>query len=196
MAKLGTKERLLATSRRLLATQGYSGTGLKQVTDEARTPWGSMYHFFPGGKKQLAAEAIYAAAAADNELLEAAFVKSPDARTAIQRIFKAERRRIEASDFTEGCPVGTVALDVPSSAGDVREACAAAFASWGKTISAALAHAGLTDSEARSFATFTLSALEGATMLSRTFKSSLPLRQSATMVDTALAAILERAARA
>ena len=52
-----TKERLLRAGEKLFRSQGYSGTGLKQLAKEAGAPWSSMYHFFPLGKEQLAAEA-------------------------------------------------------------------------------------------------------------------------------------------
>ncbi len=190
MAKPGTKDRLLIASSHLFARQGYSGTGLKQVTAQARAPWGSMYHFFPGGKEQLAVEAIVDAASADDARLRLAFEKAPDVRAAVKQIFRAEQRRIEESDFTEGCPVGTVAMDVAAAAAKVREACAAAFAMWERTIAAALVDAGLSESDAKTFAAFTLSTLEGAIMLSRTMRSNAPMRQSAAMVDVILEALL------
>jgi AcrR family transcriptional regulator len=37
---------------------GYTGTGVKQVAAAAGAQLGSLYHFFPGGKEQLAEEVI------------------------------------------------------------------------------------------------------------------------------------------
>ena len=50
-----TKQRLLATGERLFRAQGYSGTGLKQLAQEAEAPWSSMYHFFPDRESLLSA---------------------------------------------------------------------------------------------------------------------------------------------
>ena len=50
----GTKERIVNASAELFRRQGYTGTGLKQVVAEADAPFGSLYHFFHGGKEQLA----------------------------------------------------------------------------------------------------------------------------------------------
>ena len=44
----------------LFRRQGYAGTGLKQILADANAPFGSLYHFFPGGKEQLGAETILA----------------------------------------------------------------------------------------------------------------------------------------
>ncbi|HEY2481838.1 MAG TPA: TetR/AcrR family transcriptional regulator, partial [Caulobacteraceae bacterium] len=56
-----TRTRLIRAAEQLLRIQGYAGTGLKQLTTTAEAPWGSLYHFFPGGKAELAvAAAAYA----------------------------------------------------------------------------------------------------------------------------------------
>src|SRR3972149_8976232 len=54
----GTRERILGVSAEIFRRQGYEGTGLKQIVAAAKVPFGSLYHFFPGGKEQLGAEAI------------------------------------------------------------------------------------------------------------------------------------------
>ena len=43
--------------RRLLAEKGYAGMELRDVAERGEAPRGSIYHHFPGGKAQLAAEA-------------------------------------------------------------------------------------------------------------------------------------------
>ena len=53
-----TRERILETSGELFRRQGYMGTGVKQIVEEAGAPFGSLYHFFPGGKEELGAETI------------------------------------------------------------------------------------------------------------------------------------------
>ena len=53
-----TRERILRASGELFRRQGYMGTGVKQIVAEAGAPFGSIYHFFPGGKEELGAETI------------------------------------------------------------------------------------------------------------------------------------------
>src|SRR6476469_10368116 len=48
---------LLKGARRLLAERGYAGMELRDVAERGEAPRGSIYHHFPGGKAQLAAEA-------------------------------------------------------------------------------------------------------------------------------------------
>jgi len=42
----------------LLERQGYYGTGLNEIVQQSGAPKGSLYHYFPGGKEELAAAAI------------------------------------------------------------------------------------------------------------------------------------------
>jgi TetR/AcrR family transcriptional repressor of lmrAB and yxaGH operons len=51
------RDRLLSGARRLLAEKGYAGMELRDVATRGKAPRGSIYHHFPGGKRQLAAEA-------------------------------------------------------------------------------------------------------------------------------------------
>ncbi len=47
----------------LFRRTGYTGTGMKQIAQAAGAPFGSIYHFFPGGKAQLGEEVIRSAGA-------------------------------------------------------------------------------------------------------------------------------------
>ena len=51
-----TKDRIIDSSAELFRRQGYTGTGVKQIVAAASAPFGSIYHFFPGGKEELGAE--------------------------------------------------------------------------------------------------------------------------------------------
>jgi TetR/AcrR family transcriptional regulator, lmrAB and yxaGH operons repressor len=191
-----TKERFLAAGGKLFRIHGYSGTGLKQVVVESGAPWGSMYHFFPDGKEQLGAEAVMHSGAIDNQRMRAEFARRSDPAAAVRAIFKAEIRRLEASGFLDGCTVASVAGDVAVSAERVREACSAIFADWEATIADAFEQAGLSRVRARAVASFVLSALEGATLLSRTHRSVKPMRQTMDLVDAAVRTALAVTAEA
>src|SRR5436190_501822 len=53
-----SRERLLDSAVDLLQRQGYHGTGLNELLERSEAPRGSLYHYFPGGKEQIGAEAI------------------------------------------------------------------------------------------------------------------------------------------
>jgi AcrR family transcriptional regulator len=56
----------------LFRQHGYKGTGLRDVVAHSGAPWGSLHHYFPGGKEQLGVEALELA----GDAIEAAFRNS------------------------------------------------------------------------------------------------------------------------
>ena len=194
MALVDTKQRFLAATSELFRRQGYTGTGLKQVTAEARAPWGSMYHFFPGGKEQLAVEAVLHASELFGLPMAEAFARAKDPVKAVRMIFANEARVLEGSDYREGCPITNTAGDVASTVETVREACSRGYAHWQSIIAAGFVESGLSKAQAAACSAFVLSSLEGAILLSRTHKSLAPLRATGQMVETALKAIMAQRA--
>ncbi len=181
-----TKQRLLRAGERLFRTQGYAGTGLKQLSQAAEAPWGSLYHFFPNGKEQLGAEIVTYAGELYRAGLQVALERFGDPAEAIERIFFGEAAILEKSDYRDGCPIASVTLDVASTNESLRVACANAFSGWLGTIALALSSAGAPADDATALAGFVLSCLEGAIVLSRATKSPTPLMQSAKFVRQAV----------
>ncbi|MHB8530534.1 MAG: TetR/AcrR family transcriptional regulator [Caulobacteraceae bacterium] len=181
-----TKDRLLRAGERLFRAQGYSATGLKQLGAAAEAPWGSIYHFFPGGKEQLGAEVVRYAGQLYLGGWRAAFDRCADPARALEGIFTAEARILAATDYGAGCPVASVTLDTANTSEELRGACAGAFAAWLAAITEGLGAAGAPKLEATALAAFVLSALEGAIMLSRAAKDSAPLVQSGRFVREAI----------
>ena len=101
---------MLRAAARLLRRQGYAATGWRQVVAEGNAPWGSQAHFFPGGKEQLAAEAL----TAEGERFRARLAAGLDGVHPADMVggwaaFAAEQLR--ASDWADGCPIATSALE-------------------------------------------------------------------------------------
>ena len=125
-----TKQRIVETSAELFRRQGYNATGVKQIVTAAQAPFGSLYHFFPGGKEQLAAEAIRVSAAFYLQLIPAVFDPAPDIVTGVRDFFAGAGEHLRETDYADACPIATVALEVSSTSETMREACADAFESW------------------------------------------------------------------
>ena len=53
-----TRQRMVDSTAHLLQERGYFGTGIRDILDRSAAPRGSMYFHFPGGKEQLAVEAV------------------------------------------------------------------------------------------------------------------------------------------
>jgi AcrR family transcriptional regulator len=191
-----TKERLIRAGEALFRSQGYSGTGLKQLADDASAPWSSMYHFFPDGKEQMAAEILDYAAAYYARMLARGFDARPDPLAAVDAIFSGEIEILKRSGFRDGCPIASVTLDTASTVEPLRKRCGEAFASWIRTIAQGIARSGIGEAEATELATFILAALEGAIVLSRASRNTAPLQRTARFVHQAVESALKDAKRA
>ena len=58
------RDEIITATCRLLELQGYRATGINEIIRESGAPKGSLYHYFPEGKDELAAEAVAHSAAA------------------------------------------------------------------------------------------------------------------------------------
>jgi AcrR family transcriptional regulator len=181
-----TRQRLIRAAEQLLRTQGYSGTGLKQLTAAADAPWGSLYHFFPGGKAELAAEAARYAGEIYAEGWRRTFDRSETPGEAIERVFLAETKVLESSDYRDGCPITSMTMDIASTDERLRVACDRAFGLWLETMSDGFQRHGAPTEAADALASFVLAAIEGAIVLSRAAKSPTPLLDSALFVRAAV----------
>ena len=170
-----TKDRIVTTSAELFRRQGYTGTGLKQIVAEASAPFGSIYHFFPGGKEQLGAETIRWSGAMYGQLLPAVFDPAPDLVTAVRNFFAGAAEHLVESGYADACPIATVALEVSSSSEPLREACADVFDGWTDAATERLAGEGIETARARELAIGMVAALEGAFVLARALRSTEPL---------------------
>ncbi|HEX3316962.1 MAG TPA: TetR/AcrR family transcriptional regulator [Solirubrobacteraceae bacterium] len=186
-----TKDRIVTASAELFRRGGYTGTGLKRIAAEAQAPFGSIYHFFPGGKEELGAETVRWSGARFGDLVPAVFDPAPDVVTAVRRFFAGAAEHLEDSGWVDACPIATVALEVSSVSEPLREACADVFADWIASASARLAEAGIAEDRARELAIGMVAALEGAFVLARALRSTEPLEvagaQAADAVQRALA---------
>ena len=184
-----TKQQMLDTAMTLFQRQGYHGTGLNQVLAESEAPRGSLYFHFPGGKEQLAAEAVAESGRQMCELIEAVLAQSDDPPAAVSAIIDSFVALLEESDFQRGCPVATVALEATVDSADVRSACDGAYGSWLRVLESRFADWGIPGDRAGELAAVALSMLEGALLLARVQQDVTVLRT----VGGQLAALLESA---
>src|SRR6201986_4448555 len=54
----GTRVRLVESAAELFSREGFGATGIKAVLAAAAAPYGSLYHFFPGGKEEIRAASL------------------------------------------------------------------------------------------------------------------------------------------
>ena len=186
-----TRTRLLDTASKLFRSQGFHATGLDQILRRSRTPKGSLYHYFPGGKDQLAIATLQHVASEQGQTMSAIFSSQIDPLETLQIFFEHAAENLLMSDFRDGCPLATVTLEVASDRPAVREACRQGFQTWLEVMVQHLNYAGLSEARAKSIATLVLASLEGSLILSRAQKSVEPIRsitsELAQMIQASIA---------
>ncbi|WP_432062574.1 TetR/AcrR family transcriptional regulator [Streptomyces sp. S1] len=176
---LGTRARIVRAASLLMQRQGYDGTGIKQIAQEADATLGSVYHFFPGGKQELATVAIDHGDREFAEALGAALGDADDPARAIADFAVSLADRLAESHWVDGCPVSTTALGSVGRLPDVRSAAARAFGHWREVVSDALAKAGIPAEDAHELAHTVISTLEGAELAAQVSGSREPLEIAA-----------------
>jgi TetR/AcrR family transcriptional repressor of lmrAB and yxaGH operons len=178
-----------ATSE-LLQRQGYAATGLEEVLAKSGAPKGSFYFHFPGGKEQLAAEAVAASGAFIRDILTSVVAQAATPGDAVRHFASLEARQLERSDYELGCPVATVTLEMASRSEALRLATHDAFASWSDVFRQTLEEAGVDASDAGGLAEWVIATSEGALILARASRdASIIMRMAeriARVVDDAL----------
>jgi AcrR family transcriptional regulator len=171
-----TKERIIEAASELFMQRGYAGSGLKQISESGSATIGSLYHFFPGGKTELAAETLRLSGGAYEDLVMSIFDGSPDLISGVRNCFEGAAEVLEASDYADACPIATVALEVASSDEALRLVTAEIFKSWLDAATVRFVARGVEPTRARELATTFIAALEGGFLLSRAAKDTSAMK--------------------
>ena len=120
----------MAATQELLRRRGYAASGLGEIVARSGAPKGSLYFHFPGGKEELAIAAMERSAAQLRDAMAVILNSSEDLDEAIGRLIDALAAGLEQSQFADGCPIATVALETAGDSEPMRAAARAAFDSW------------------------------------------------------------------
>ncbi|MFJ9930350.1 DNA-binding transcriptional regulator, AcrR family [Streptomyces misionensis] len=170
-----TRQRIVRAGTELFRRSGYTGTGMKQIAEAAGAPFGSIYHFFPGGKAQLGEEVIRTSGAVYLGLVATLMAPYEDPVAATADAFTAAADTLLELDFADPCPIATVALEVASTNEALRQATSEVFDSWIERLGAYYAAGGIPGPAARETAASVIALLEGAFMLARAARSTAPV---------------------
>ena len=96
----------------------------------------------------------------------------------LKRVARGMAADLEKSDYKEGCPIATTALETSAQSEVLGNATRTAFQKWENEISRGLMRFGMTNEEADLVATMVLSQLEGALLLARTYRSLAPIQRA------------------
>jgi TetR/AcrR family transcriptional regulator, lmrAB and yxaGH operons repressor len=180
---------MIGTAAELFRRQGYDATSWRQITSDSGAPAGSIGFLFPEGKEQLATEVVALVGTTTRQQIGALLASEPDPARATQRWIRASAQILIDSDFTDGCPIATLALELAHRSEPVQGQLAASYEGWIDAIADHLAPSH--GDKARPTAEVLLSAFEGALLLARARHSSVPLETLADCVPAILAALVE-----
>lgn len=180
------REHIIETTANLLQRQGYCATGLNQIIKESGTPKGSLYHYFPGGKEQLAEVAIRESGGEFADQLQTAIEETGSVTKGIPHFIRQYARNFEESQFEKGCPIATVTLEITTLSPTLQETTRDIFQSWCEIIIDNLVNDGWDEQRAREMAIFIMSSFNGALTMSRAAQRIEPLEITANQLETLL----------
>ncbi len=172
----GSRERMIEATISLLRGSGMAGAGINEIVRASAAPKGSVYHHFPGGKLQIAGEALAVYSRRVMTFIDQALTARRRPGDKLKSLFDAFAKRVEESDFRKSCAVGTVSLDLDEDLEALRGILAAALSDWTALIAS---HFDFGDvRRTRSFAGLVLTTIEGAYIRSRVERTSRPFREA------------------
>jgi len=178
-----TRESILTATAELMRVKGFGAVAMKDVVAASGAPIGSLYHHFPGGKTQIAREALLNAGAAYGLLIPTLMAPHDDLGEGVDAVFAQAATDMAETGFANMCPVGSVAAEVADTVAELRDASATVFTGWVDGGTAYFVGRGLAEATAREVTVAIVAALEGAFVVARTLRDTEPL----TTVGRALA---------
>jgi TetR/AcrR family transcriptional repressor of lmrAB and yxaGH operons len=117
---------------------------------------------------------------------------SENAEIFLLRIVRGMAADLERSDFKEGCPIATTALETSAQFEVLGTATRNAFQKWELEIKRGLFRFGLSAGDADIAATMVLSQIEGALLLARTCRSLAPIHRAEQALKWLLRALRDK----
>lgn len=185
-----TRTRMVEAAIRALQRQGLAGMSFTEVLADSGAARGAIYHHFPGGKNELAAEA--AARNGDDVRNHLAALPAGDPLELVAAFLDAVRPVLAVSADGGGCAVAALTVGDGRRDGNsvaLRQLAATTFRAWTSALTAGLAAAGLPAQDAADLAVTLLTLLEGAHVLCRAAGTLEPYEQTAR---TALSLVQSR----
>ena len=168
-----SRQRMVSSAASLIATRGVSATSFSDVIDDSGAPRGSIYHHFPGGKKQLAEDAV--TWTSERVLAFQRTCPADSSAQVIEWFIGMWRRVVLASCGASGCVVAGVAIDDSAGELELLSVVRSTFRDWVALLAEQLAGTGVPAARAQSIAVAVLAGMEGALILCRAEGSVEPL---------------------
>jgi TetR/AcrR family transcriptional regulator, lmrAB and yxaGH operons repressor len=170
---MSAREALITSVTQLVRRRGVAGTGINALLEDSGVARRTVYLNFPGGKAELVAEATRIAGQGLTAVLRSTDDGGDPAR-AVQTFIDEWKTQLRATEMQAGCPIVAAILgraEVPAAA----QAAAEAVNEWQTLLTDRLVRAGSDPDNARSLATLTIAAIEGAVIIALATQSTAAL---------------------
>jgi len=170
------RERMVVSAALLIRERGAQATAISDVLKHSGAPRGSAYHYFPGGRMQLLAEATEYA----GEYIAAKISAAENSVDLLDNLVDEYRHQLIRTDYRAGGPIVAVTVeagdpDDPERTTKVIERAAAAFGLWTDLIGKRLMAEGVNSSRAEELAMLVTTSIEGAIVVARASRDVKPL---------------------
>jgi AcrR family transcriptional regulator len=192
-----TRQRLVMAALELFLAKGYGSTSIADILGRAGANAGSLYHFFPT-KQDLLLEVLDTYHRdIDAMLLQPAWADVDDPIDRVFALLARYRHLIEITECAYGCPIGSLALELHEPDLPVRHRLAKNFSAWTDAVERCYAAAADLPPhvDRRRLAEFTLTTMEGAVMLTRTYRDAAYFDRAITTLRESIDALAVRRSR-
>ena len=181
-----SRSKMIHAAAELFRQRGYHATTVSDVVRESGAPRGSTYFHFPGGKAELAREAIARAGDEVEEMTGQAARHADDPASLIRAMAHILTSRLERSGYHSGCAIATMVLELAPRDEAFTAGFDNVFARWRAALITRLEPWGLPPARAAALADLTISAFEGAAILSRAARSTAPFTTTTEALISAI----------
>jgi TetR/AcrR family transcriptional repressor of lmrAB and yxaGH operons len=181
-----SRSRMIHTAAELFRQRGYHATTFSDVVRDSGAPRGSTYFHFPGGKQELAREAIAKAGDEVEKMVDEAAGHADDPGSLVRALAQIFASRFERSGYESGCAIATMVLELAPRDGGFSADFDRVFARWRAALVTRFEPLGIAPDRAAVLADLTISALEGALVLSRAARSIEPFNTTTEALISAI----------
>jgi TetR/AcrR family transcriptional repressor of nem operon len=180
-----TRDNLIKVAMRLFSEKGYNSTSIADILKEANANSGSLYYYFETKQSLLMGVLEAYRDGIETMLIQPAWAGVEDPLERVFALLGRYRELLTATDYSYGCPIGSLALELHEPDPAVRSLLAANFNRWVGFVEDCFVAAGNrlpAEVDKHALAQFVLTTMEGGVMLSRTHRTPAAFDASVAML--------------
>ena len=162
-----SRSRMIHAAAQLFRQRGYHATAFSDVIEASGAPRGSIYFHFPGGKRELAREAIVLAGDEIEQMVAEAAGRSDGPGSFVRALGDMVAARLESSHYRSGCAIATMVLELAPESEELSTEFEKVFGRWRQALARRFEAWGIAVGRTTDLADLVMSVFEGALVVSR-----------------------------